>query len=162
MLLQLDISANYLEIRVIKILKHRYVLIDQQRVGTRSLYLMNTVNAKKSRRPFTGSSTIFDRENHIVTRLANEWASFLNMNDIKDVSFFGMNSVSLNANCMVLSVKSDVLSTVRARVWQISPSCQILAIKSVWVLYWYYSSIGYTLVLGKFESSASDWENEKQ
>jgi hypothetical protein len=31
----------------------------------------------------------FLRESHIVTHLANERASFLNMNDINDIKFFG-------------------------------------------------------------------------
>jgi hypothetical protein len=31
----------------------------------------------------------FLKESHIVTRLANERASFLNMNDINDIPFFG-------------------------------------------------------------------------
>jgi hypothetical protein len=30
----------------------------------------------------------FVTESHIVTRLANERASFLNMNDINDIAFF--------------------------------------------------------------------------
>jgi hypothetical protein len=32
----------------------------------------------------------FLTESHIVTRLANEQASYLNINDINDISFFGM------------------------------------------------------------------------
>jgi hypothetical protein len=61
------------------------VLTDQQSVGKRSLYLMDTVNAKKR------WTTIYWRvtltESHIVTRLVNEQA-FLKMNDINDISFF--------------------------------------------------------------------------
>jgi hypothetical protein len=40
---------------------------------------------KRDEGPFTGVSTIFDREPH--SDLANERASFLNMNDINDISF---------------------------------------------------------------------------
>jgi hypothetical protein len=42
--------------------------------------------SKRDRRPLTGVSTIFDKS-HLVTRLANERASFLNMNDINDIAF---------------------------------------------------------------------------
>jgi hypothetical protein len=38
------------------------VLIDQQSMGKRSLHLMDTTNAKRDGRPFTGVSTILDRE----------------------------------------------------------------------------------------------------
>jgi hypothetical protein len=53
-------------------------LIDQQSVGKRSLHLLDTVNAKKR---WTTS--------YILARFANERASFLNMNDIDEISFFG-------------------------------------------------------------------------
>jgi hypothetical protein len=38
------------------------VSIHQQNVGKRSLHLMDTVNAKKRCKTFTGVSTIFERE----------------------------------------------------------------------------------------------------
>jgi hypothetical protein len=63
------------------------VLIDQQSVGKRSLHLMDTVNVKK--RWTTMACQQFLTESHIVTRFANERASFLNMNDINDISFYG-------------------------------------------------------------------------
>jgi hypothetical protein len=54
----------------------------------------------------------FLKENHIVTRLANERASFLNMKDINNILVFGTsdcyhgfcNNVSVNANSMDVTV----------------------------------------------------------
>jgi tRNA splicing ligase len=61
------------------------LLLDQQSVEKRSLHLMDTVNAKKRWKTISWRFTL--TESHIVTRLANERASFLNMNDINDISF---------------------------------------------------------------------------
>jgi hypothetical protein len=60
------------------------VSVDQQSVGKTSLHLMDIVNAKNLL-----ASQQFLTESHIVTRLAYERASFLNMNDINVISFFG-------------------------------------------------------------------------
>jgi hypothetical protein len=65
------------------------VLIDQQSVGKRSPHLMDTVNAKKRWTIILLACQQFLTESHKVTRFANERASFLNMNDINDISFIG-------------------------------------------------------------------------
>jgi hypothetical protein len=77
-------DSQYLIIRTVFIVD--LALIDQQSVGTRSLHLTGTVIAK--RRWTTLACQQFLRGSHIVTRLANELASFLNMNDINDISVF--------------------------------------------------------------------------
>jgi hypothetical protein len=58
------------------------VLIYQQSVGKRSLHLMDTVNAKKRWTIIYWRVNKFLKESHIVTRLAEERASFLHINDI--------------------------------------------------------------------------------
>jgi hypothetical protein len=51
---------------------------------------MGTVNAKNRWTTiYWRVNNFWHSESHIVTRLANERASFLNMNDINDISFFG-------------------------------------------------------------------------
>jgi hypothetical protein len=64
------------------------VLIDQQSVGKRSLHLMDTVNAEKKWTAIYWRVNKFLKESHIVTRLAKE-SSFLKINDINEISFFG-------------------------------------------------------------------------
>jgi hypothetical protein len=63
------------------------VLIDQQNVGKTSLHLMDTINAKKMDDHLLACQQ-FVTESHILTRLTNERASFLNMNDINDIYIF--------------------------------------------------------------------------
>jgi hypothetical protein len=57
------------------------LLIDQQSAGKRIFHLMDTVNAKKRWKIIYCRVIIILKESHIVTRLANERASFLNIND---------------------------------------------------------------------------------
>jgi hypothetical protein len=86
------------------------VLIDQQSVGKRSLHLMDTVSAKKRLTTIYWCVNQFLIESHIVTRLANERVSFLNMNDIKYI-FWNVwllsllfYSVNVNTNFMVYPI----------------------------------------------------------
>jgi hypothetical protein len=65
------------------------VLIDQQSVGKRSRHLMDTVNAKKRWMTIYWGVNKFLKKSHIVTHFAKERASFLIINDINDISFFG-------------------------------------------------------------------------
>jgi hypothetical protein len=65
------------------------VLIDQQSVGKRSLHRMDIVNAKKRWMIIYWCVNKVLKDSRIVTRLAKERASFLNINDINDNSFFG-------------------------------------------------------------------------
>jgi hypothetical protein len=71
------------------------VLIDQQRAGKRSLHLMDTVNAKKRWTTIFWCVNKFLKESHIMNRFtrtiirAIKGLSFLKINDINDVSFFG-------------------------------------------------------------------------
>jgi hypothetical protein len=64
-------------------------LVDQQSVGKRSLGLMDTVNAKKRWTTIHWRDNNFYKESHIVTHYAKERVSFLNLNDINDISFCG-------------------------------------------------------------------------
>jgi hypothetical protein len=54
-----------------------------------SLHVMDTANAKKRWMVIYWRVNNFrtNKESHIVTRLGNERALFLNMNDINDISF---------------------------------------------------------------------------
>jgi hypothetical protein len=61
-------------------------LIDQQSVGKRSLYLMDTDNAKNRWTTIYWRFNKFLKERHIMTRHAKERASFLKNNDIIDIS----------------------------------------------------------------------------
>jgi hypothetical protein len=69
---------------------------------------MDTVNAKK--RPFTGVSTIFERDPRSDLYYNYERASFLKIIDINDISFFATSDLLLfysvrgNVNSMVSSV----------------------------------------------------------
>jgi hypothetical protein len=63
------------------------VLIDQLRVGKRSLHLMDSVKAKKRWTTIYWRVNIFFKKCHIVTRLDKERASFLKINDIDDTIF---------------------------------------------------------------------------
>jgi hypothetical protein len=65
------------------------VLIDQQSVEKRSLHLMDIVKVKKRWTTIYCHVNTLLTESRIVTRLADERASFLNMSDITDLSFFG-------------------------------------------------------------------------
>jgi hypothetical protein len=64
------------------------VLKDQQSVGKRSLYLMDTFNAKEKRTTIYWRVNKFLKESHIVTSHAKGRASFLKINEINDISFF--------------------------------------------------------------------------
>jgi hypothetical protein len=63
--------------------------INRPSVGKRSLHLMDTVNAKKRWTTIYWRVNKFLKESHIVTRFAKELVSFLKLNDINDISFFG-------------------------------------------------------------------------
>jgi hypothetical protein len=65
------------------------VLINQQSVGKRSLHLMDTIKAKKGWTIIYWRVHKFLKESYVVTRLAKERVSFLKINDIIDILFFG-------------------------------------------------------------------------
>jgi hypothetical protein len=70
---------------------------------------MNTVNVKKRWMTIYWRVNKFLKESHIVTRLAKERPSFLNINNVNDISFYGLltvllfYSVSGNTNSMHIS-----------------------------------------------------------
>jgi hypothetical protein len=82
-LLRLKIDCTILTVLTIDL-----VLKDQQSVGKRNLHLMDTVN-KKKRWTTIYVSTIFEREPRSGAP-ANDRASFLKINDLNDIYFFGM------------------------------------------------------------------------
>jgi hypothetical protein len=63
-------------------------LIDQQSVGKRSLHLMGTVNAKRWTTIYWRVNK-FLKESYIVTNFDKERVSFMKINAINDISFFG-------------------------------------------------------------------------
>jgi hypothetical protein len=78
------------------------VILEKQCVNTIDLVLIDNTKTGKEKSPSDGRCQCqkemddyllgcqqFLTESHIVTRFANERASFLNMNDINDISFFG-------------------------------------------------------------------------
>jgi hypothetical protein len=58
-------------------------------VGKKNPHLMDTINAKNRWTTIYWRVNKFLKECHEVTRLAKERASFLKINDINDISFFG-------------------------------------------------------------------------
>jgi hypothetical protein len=65
------------------------VLIDQQSVGKRRLHLMDTINAKNRRTTIYWRVNKLLKKSHLMTRITKEQASFLKINYINDISFFG-------------------------------------------------------------------------